>query len=257
MKSLLLLTWTMIIVIGINALIYWNRKSKIKYSFYLYGAAAWIIPLAFHTMLTLALKKKIETFFNIIFSKPVSNTMYHVFSSVSYNLLVCITIFLFLYSFKSLQKQRFEEAVGFGIGGIATKTILLGIALIFITLVVILIGTSFENIPNASKMFNHGTAFAVIIDIIFDIIIYVFSTVLIVYSFITKKIKWFWAAFVYQTFYSLIYNLFDSYPHGYEHSLFETFLVELESAIIALFGFIGLKILKDRWPKNYENEEMS
>ena len=255
MTKLFLFTEAMIIAIGINSLTYWNKKSNIKYSFYIYGAAAWIIPLAFHTIVTLTLKKKIETFFNTVFSEPVASIIIH--SNVSYNLLACFTIFLFLYSFKSLQKQKFEEAVGFAIGGIATKTILLGVALFFITLVVILIGASFENIPNASKILNPYTAFMAIIEIIFDFFIYIFSTVLIVYSFMTKKIKWFWAAFVYETLYSLINNSFGTYPYDYGNSILETFLAEFEVAILAIFGFIGLRILKDKWPKNYENEEIS
>jgi len=256
MRSLFLISGIGMVLVGVFSIIYWQRRNKTDASFYLLGAAAWITGVALKFAFAIAFNEKMRLFLEATFTKNVADILLYVYIGLLTGIFECGMVLLFLYLIKSLQKQNFEQAVSFGIGFGAIEAIIMG-SLSFVSVSALILFP--ENVPkdilnkiDPSKLW---TIPAPIIERISTIFIHAFSTVLIVYAFITKKIKWFWASFVYKTFVDTLAAWFALNKYGKTPT--ELYSIEFEFAIIALFGFIGLKILKDRWPRDYENEEIS
>ncbi len=253
MRFLFLISGAGMVLVGILAFLVWQRRKNIDVSFYLLGAAAWIVAVALKFATAIMFNEKIRIALEASLPKLTADIILYIYIGLLTGIFECGMVLLFLYLIKSLQKQTFNQAVAFGIGFGAVESILLGvISLISVSLIVL----SPQSFPkevldkiNPSKLWLIP---APVIERISTIFIHIFSTVLIVYGFLKKKIKWFWVSFFYKT-------LVDSFAacvalKKLGQTAMSLYLIEFEIAILGLLGFIGLKILKNKWPET-ESEE--
>ncbi len=253
MKALFLLSGIGMILAGVLAYLIWNRKHKTDFTYYLLGAACWLAAITLKFSFAIAFNKKIKAAFNLILPKTAASISFYAYIGILTGVFECGMVLLFLYLIKSIQKQTFNQAVAFGIGFGGIESILLGLqSLITITIIIFFPQILPPDTPYPFSISKLWIIPAPIIERISTIFIHIFSTVLIVYAFLTKKNRWFWGSFTYKT-------LVDAFAAWVAMTdLGETaiglYLVEFEIAVFGLFGFIMLKILKEKWPET-ESEE--
>ncbi|BBB33327.1 conserved hypothetical protein [Thermotomaculum hydrothermale] len=248
MRTLFLISGIGMVIAGIFAYLIWQKKHKIDFSFYLLGAAAWIFGVGLKFVFAILFNEKIKVLLQETFTKPFSDILFYIYIGLLTGVFECGIVLLFVWLIKSLQKESFEEAVGFGIGFGAIEAIGLGvISLISIGLIIISPDSFPKEVLAKVELLNIWIIPAPIIERISTIFIHIFATVLIVFAYLTKKQKWFWASFVYKTFVDTIAGWFALNHLG--NNLFALYSLEFEIAILGLFGFLGLKLLKQNWPE--------
>ncbi len=256
MRSLFLISGIGMVLVGLFSIIYWQRRNKTDASFYLLGAAAWIAGVALKFAFAIAFNEKMKTLLEATFAKSVADILLYTYIGLLTGVFECGMVLLFLYLIKNLQRQSFEQAVSFGIGFGAVEAIIVGtLSLVSVSVLILFPESVPKDVLNKIDPSKLWTVPAPIIERISAIFIHTFSTVLIVYAFITKKFKWFWASFVYKTLVDTLAAWFALNKYG--NAPIELYSIEFEFAILAVFGFVGLKILKDKWPEIYENQEIS
>ncbi len=246
MRFLFLVSGIGMVFVGVLSFLIWNKRRKVDFSFYLLGGACWVGAIVLKFGFAAIFNQRVKVVVEGIFKGLTGNIVYYIYTGLLTGIFECGMVLLFLFIIKSLKEMDFEETVAFGIGFGAIEAIVLGFSSIVSVTMIALFPESMPakvlNMIDPSKLWVIP---APIVERISAIIIHIFSTALIVYAFLTKRFRWFWASFVYKTFVDSIAAWFSL--NGYGGKVTELYLLELEFVIIALFGYIGLKILKEKW----------
>lgn len=252
MKPLFLLSGIGMTLVAILSIIYWKRKTKIASTFFFLGALAWITAIILKGIAALptdSIIKSLRTLLPVYLSEPLA----WIYVGILTGIFECGMILLFLYVFKRLREQSWNEAVGLGLGFGAFEALLLGISSFIVTLLAILIP---EQLPKELiGSFQLDTPLIIpvpIIERISTLFIHIFSTVLVVFSFMTKEWKWFWFSFLYKT---LVDSIAGAFLLSYgDENLTVPILYALEAifAFIAIVGILGLRVVKKKWRERLE-----
>jgi len=256
MKPLFLLSGIGMILVAILSIIYWRRKTRIAFAFFLLGALAWIAAVILKGIAALPKDSIIEGFRSILptyFSEPLA----WIYIGILTGIFECGMILLFLYAFKRLREQSWKEAVGLGLGFGAFEALLVGIGALVITLLAILIPEQLpEKLAGPSQLDTPLVIPAPIVERISALFIHIFSTVLIVFSFMTKEWKWFWLSFLYKTMVDSIAGAFHV-SYGYENFTVPIlYILEAVFAVTAIVGILGLRMMKKKWKERLEIEQV-
>ena len=247
------------ILVAILSAVYWRRRTKIASTFFLLGALAWIAAVVLKGIAALPKDSIIEVFRNLL-PAYLSEPLAWIYIGILTGIFECGIILLFLCVFKRLREQIWDEAVGLGLGFGAFEALMLGIGAFVLTLLVILIP---EQLPKGLMELMRAPHLdtplvipAPIIERISTLFIHIFSTVLIVFSFMTKEWKWFWLSFLYKTVVDSIAGaVYVSYGIG-NLTVYTLYTLEAIFAFIAIVGILGLRMLKKKWRERLEVEQV-
>ncbi len=246
MRFLFLISGIGMVIIGLLFFSIWNKRKKVDFSFYLLGGACWVGAIVLKFGFAAFFNQRIKVIVEGMFKGLTGDIIYYIYIGLLTGIFECGMVLLFLYLIKSLKEMNFEETIAFGIGFGAIEAILLGLtSIVSVTLIALFPESMPEKALNMIDLSKLWVIPAPIVERISAIIIHIFSTALIVYAFLTKKFRWFWASFVYKTFVDSLAAWFSL--NGYGGKAIALYLLELEFGIIALCGYIGLKILKEKW----------
>ncbi len=259
MKPLFLLSGIGMIFVAIISVIYWKRKTKISFTFFLLGALAWIIAVILKSIPALALPKdlrNLEAFKNLLPSY-LSEPLAWIYIGILTGIFECGMILLFLYVFKRLREQSWNEAVGLGLGFGAFEAFLVGVSAFIITLLAILIPEQLPKELMGPPQLDIPLAIpAPIIERISALFTHIFSTVLVVFSFRTKEWKWFWLSFLYKTLVDSVAGAFHV-SYGIENlTVHILYTLEAIFAFMAIVGILGLWMMKKKWRERLEIEQI-
>ena len=115
MKPLFLLPGIGMIFVAIISVIYWRRKTKIAFIIFLLGVLAWIVAVILKGLAALSKDSIIEVFRNL-FPAYLSEPLAWIYLGILTGIFECGMILLFLYVFKRVQEQSWDEAIGLGLG---------------------------------------------------------------------------------------------------------------------------------------------
>lgn len=252
MNPLFLLSGIGMIIVALASIIYWKKKSKIAFRFFLLGAIAWIIAVALKTAWAVSLNKPILNFLESKLPANLSGPLSWSYIGLLTGIFECGIVLGFIYLLKGLKEVNWKESVGFGIGFGAFEALLLGIASFVVTLLAILIPEQLpkellEGLPQLQSLWVIP---APIIERISTLFIHIFSVVLILYAFKTKEWKWFWLSFWYKTAVDSV-AAYVHLAYGVEKlTVMGLWILELIILLFAIVGLWGLINVHKKW-KNY------
>ncbi len=139
MNPLFLLSGIGMIIVALASVIYWKKKSKIAFKFFLLGAIAWIIAVALKAAWAVSLNEPILNFLESELPAILLGPLSWSYIGLLTGIFECGIVLGFVYLLKGLKKANWKESVGFGIGFGALEAFLLGITSFVVTLLGILV----------------------------------------------------------------------------------------------------------------------
>lgn len=256
MNPIFLLSGTGMILVAILSIVYWRKKTQVAFSFFLLGAFAWIMAIILKGIAALPkdfIVKGLKDTLPVYLSEPLA----WIYIGILTGVFECGTILLFLYAFKRLQRQTWNEAVGFGLGFGAFEALLVGIGASIITLLAILAPDQLpKELEGPSQLNTPIVIPASILERVSTIFVHTFSSVLIVFSLRTKEWKWFWLSFLYKTMVDSITGAFHI-SYGYKNFTVATlYIMETLVAIMATVGILGLRAMRKKWTEKFGIEQI-
>ncbi len=245
MNPLYLLSGLGMIIVALASVIYWKRKSKIAFKFFLWGAVAWIISVALKTAWSVPLNEPILNFLKSELPANLSGPFSWVYIGLLTGVFECGMVLGFGYLLKGLKGANWQESVGFGIGFGAFEAFGLGIVSLAGSLAAILAPE--QGLPQVQSMWLIAIP---IIERISTIFIHIFSVVLVLYALKTKRWKWFWLSFLYKTAVDSV-AAYVHLTYGVENlTVIGSWLLELIFLLFAIVGLWGLINIHKKWAKN-------
>lgn len=255
MDQLFLISGIGMIIVALFPILYWKRKTAFKY--FSWGALAWIVAVALKFAWAVPLNAPIINFLENQLPVGLAGPLAWIYVGLLTGIFECGIVLGLIYLVSSLRKANWEDAVGYGIGFGAVEALLLGLgSLISVSLVAffpeVLPQDVLEAIRPPESLWHIPIP---IVERAAAIVIHLFSTILIVYAFITKMWKWFWLSFLYKT----VVDAIAAYIHlAYgvdELTMTGWWILEIVFVFLALVGLWGLMKIQRKWKHSLANLE--
>jgi len=189
------------ILVGVFFILYWFFFKKISFSFFLWGALAWIVAVLLKAAVSYSVTNNLVLFLRLHLPKYFAESLIWIYVGLMTGIFECGVVLLFTF-IRRLRDSNYKEAIGIGIGFGSVEAILLG-ASSFITLLVVLLIPAKLPKDFINQIFSSlqpiSTIFAPILERFSAMLIHISSTVLIIISVKLKKQGWFWLSFLYKT----------------------------------------------------------
>lgn len=246
MNPLFLLSGIGMITVSLVSIIYWKKKSKIAFKFFLAGAIAWVVSVTFKVIVAIPMNPIVIEAFRSALPFYVSEPMIWIYIGILTGIFECGIVLAFAYFLQGLKKANWNKAVGFGIGFGAVEAFLLGLGSFIPILLAILIPEQLpkellEGLPQSLWLIP-----VPIIERASALFIHLFSIVLIMYALRVGEWKWFWFSFLYKTIVDSIAGV--ALTIGRENLTFSImWFFQIIFVTIAIIGFWGLQRIHKKW----------
>ncbi|RLJ07096.1 MAG: hypothetical protein DRP16_04110 [Candidatus Aenigmatarchaeota archaeon] len=233
------------VLVGLFAVFWWRRKSKVEYRYFVFGSVVWVICTLTKVIIDIGTKG----LFGFLQTYPVFLAL--IVSGLYTGLRTGFieSGFAYLFVSKTNIKKRFEEAVAFGIGFGSIEAIILGASSFISILVFLLYPPLIQTVPEAYRQalitelnMNSLVVFAPVIERIMTIIIHIFAFSLVFYAVKSRN-----------NFYLVFSVLFKALVDGIIPFLLYTFqkntlagIYSIESVVVCLgvFAFFGTERMR-------------
>jgi len=235
------------VVVAIAAVMYWKRHSGVLWSFFFWGALAWIVGVTLKagaSIPTPAIIHQVRDVLPRTFAEPVL----WIYIGLLTGIFECGATLGFAY-IQKIRKANWNQSVGFGVGFGAVGALLVGVGSLLMMLVVMYIPDKLP--PEYLKFATSGNSLwcipAPIIERMITIPIHALSCVLIIYAVRKQEWKWFWLSFVYETVVDAIAG-FIYITYGLENlTTLSTWGMELVFLPFGIIGVLGLYAFRNKW----------
>lgn len=254
MNPLLLIPGIGMMAIALGTVTYWKAHSKVALSFFLWGAAAWIVGVALKLIAAIP-QSAIITGSRELLPRYLSESVLWLYMGLLTGIFECGMALVFASRVKKIRQADWKEAAGFGFGFGAVEALLMGLGSLGLALLATLapdrLPPTLLEIPASAMDAILGFSAPIVERIIF-VVIHAFSCLLIVYAVQTKDWKWFWAAFLYKTVVDGIAG-FAQLTYGVENlTIIGIWLLEIACLPFGIVGAWGLWVFRRRWKRKNE-----
>jgi len=246
-NPLFLLSGIGMIVVAIAAVMYWKKYSGIQWSFFFWGALAWIVGVTLKagaSIPTPAIMNQVRNILSPHFAEPVL----WIYIGLLTGIFECGATLGFAY-IQKIRKADWNQSVGFGVGFGAVEALLVGISSLLMVLVVIYIPDKLP--PEFLKFITSGNSLwcipAPIIERMITLPVHALSCVLILYAVQKQEWKWFYLSFAYKTVVDAIAGFIHT-TYGLENlTTLSTWGMELVFLPFGIIGVLGLCAFRNKW----------
>lgn len=240
MSPVYLLSGAGMILVGWGAVVLWKRHYQVPFAFFAWGTAAWTIAVSLKYAVAILMKTPVETYVRGSFPPPIAAPVLWVYIGLLTGIFECGVVLLIVRWVSRIRQARWEEAVAFGMGFGAIEAILVGLGYSGFILLVLFMP---ERLPaGVIKMVGEipdspwPFILPPVVERISALLIHAFTSLLIIYSVIVTRWRWFWFAFLCKT----AVDAFAAFLHisyGIENLTLQAYwLVEF---VLFVFGCIG------------------
>lgn|GEM_PF-972251 len=247
MNPLFLLSGIGMIVVAIAAVMYWKKYSGVLWSFFFWGALAWIVGVTLKAGASIPTPTIINQVRNVLprtFAEPVL----WIYIGLLTGIFECGATLGFAY-IQKIRKANWNQSVGFGVGFGAVEALLVGVGSLLMMVVVIYIPDKLP--PEFLKFITSGNSLwcipVPIIERVITIPIHALSCVLIIYAVQKQEWKCFYLSFAYKTVVDAIAG-FIHISYGLENlTTLSTWGMELVFLPFGIIGVLGLYAFRNKW----------
>jgi uncharacterized membrane protein YhfC len=252
-NPMLLISGIGMVLVGILVPLYWQRKARPGANYFLMGAGVWIIAIAIKMVMDYTVTIPLNIFF-----QPYGMVAVFVGMGLYLGLRTGILESGLSYTIilkTKLKKMNYKQGIAFGMGFGAIEALFLGVTS-FINIAAFLMSPQIISmLPEATQtvilsQLNSSSwiVFGPIIERIAVMFIHIFSTLLVVYSIKSGKIKYLIISILFKTLVDgiipwLVYSMrpLTDLPNAY--------IIEIPFIILALVSWFGIRWIRPRFGK--------
>jgi uncharacterized membrane protein YhfC len=245
-NSYLLISPIGMILVGLVALFYWRRKTKVFWIYFGFGALIWVIAIAIKLLMDVTVT---TPFYLYLYSYGALNALMGLsfYVGLRTGLLESGLSYLGV-KYTNFRSMNLYQALAFGIGFGAIEAIALGLQAL-LNLIVLILDPSLASLlsPAQQASLNAPTAvaFAAIIERAFVLIIHVFASVLVVYSIVSGKIRYLVYSILYKT---LVDGMIPALTtHINSSTVTGVYEIELPIVALGIIAFFGTRWIMKKY----------
>jgi uncharacterized membrane protein YhfC len=249
MNALFLLQGMGMMAVGILAVLYWKKLSRVSATLFLWGGLSFLTAMVIKSAAA-TLIPEITTRLRAFAPDYISEPLLWLLVGLLTGVCECGISLAFVYWLRRIRSASWSEAIGYGLGFGATEAVLLGI---FSFVIVLLIITIPEQLPpEVVDLMDTGNVSILaipvpIVERAITIVLHAFSSILIVYAVQNNAWKWFWISFMYKTAMDIIAG-YIQITYGVQNlTLSGVWLVELAIIPFAIIGIWGMLRIRNNW----------
>jgi uncharacterized membrane protein YhfC len=250
MNPLFLVSGLGMMAVAMGAVVYWQRREKVAFRLFLWGALAWVVGTVLKSIAAIPLPA-ITDGVRVTLPRYVSEPVLWLYIGLLTGIFECGVALAFAH-IRRIRAVDWNGAVAFGLGFGAIEALLLGI---YSFGTVLLLWLAPDQLPAELVELatsQSGSLLAIpapIVERAVAILVHVFSCVLIIYAIQTKQWKLFWISFIYKTMLDAIAG-FIQITYGVQNlTILGTWAVELVLLPFGIAGVWGLRAFRHRWPR--------
>lgn len=233
------------------SIIYWRRKTNVGYGFFLYGATVWVISIIIKVAMDMSITTPLRDWVFVGYGFLATFVFLILYLGLRTGFLESGLSYLAVLK-TELKKMNFKKAIAFGIGFGAVEALVIGLSSFTNILIFILYPEMIGMIPLeqqalvlSSLNMSSWVIFAPIIERLSALFIHIFSTVLVVLSVKSKKLRYLWYSILFKAFVDglvpiLVFSLDTTI-------LINVYLIEIPIIILGLFSYFGIKRVRGRF----------
>ncbi len=252
-NPLLLLSGIGMMLVGLVPVIYWQRTRKIPWRIFAWGGGIWALAIILKLALDLTLTPGFQLMLRGLYPAFGVAALTGVYLGLRTGLLE--SGFSYLAALKTrLKGMKWDQAVAFSLGFGCTEAFLLGLAGFLNLYVLLAFPGVLQSLPEGIKaavmqQLELPTLAVVpaIMERAFTILIHLFATLLVVYSVITRRFRFFIYSLVYKTVVDGMIPLLLLYVGS--GTILGMFLIELPVVFLGLVGLLGFFWMRDKFKK--------
>jgi uncharacterized membrane protein YhfC len=221
------------VLVGFAFVTYWNRKRRVPFKPFLFGALLWVIGVSLKFAVAIPVNHRFLKLLLLSLHSIEAQIIYYTYVGLLTGVFECAFCYLVI-KYSKLRDYNFDNAIAFGIGFGSTEAILIG----FYSLIqVLLSGVSAQS----SLLLSIPVP---IIERISTLFVHIFCSVLIFYSIRNRQISYFLLSFFIKTFFDGLAGWFNI---AFIHSLSNIWIVEALTAIVGILSLSGLYWMRNKY----------
>jgi uncharacterized membrane protein YhfC len=252
MNAFFLLQGIGMIAVALVAVLYWKRRGRVPFVFFLWGGLSWLVAMVFKSLAS-SLTPQIINLLRGVAPVYIAEPLVWLYIGLLTGVFECGIALIIVRFIQRLRSASWSEALGYGLGFGALEALLLGIYAFVIVLLILVIPEQLPPILLDLAETRNVSLLAIPVPIVeraIVVLLHAFSSVLIIYAVQKKERMWFWLSFLYKTAMDTIAG-YIQITYGVQNlTLAGAWLVELFLIPFALIGIWGLIVFRRRWLSN-------
>jgi uncharacterized membrane protein YhfC len=243
-NSFLLVSPIGMILVGVIALCYWRRKTRVTWMYFGFGALIWLIAIGIKLLMDFTLTTPFYLFL-YSYGPMVALIGLSLYVGLRTGLLESGLSYLGV-KHTGFRTMDLPQALAFGIGFGAIEAIALGIPTLLSLITLILYPSLIETLsPIQQASLNAPTiiAFAAIIERAFVLLIHVFTSVLVIFSIVTKTTRYLIYSILFKTLLDGMLPALTTYINA--STVSGIYEIEVPIAVLGIISLFGI-----RWVMN-------
>ncbi len=257
-NPLLLLSGIGMMLVGLIPLIYWWRSRRIPWKYFAWGGGIWALAIGVKLVLDLTVTPGFQSILRGLYPAFGVAIVTGVYVGLRTGLLESGFSYLAVLKTK-LKGMKWNEAVAFSLGFGCTEAFVIGLIGFLNLSVLMFYPEVLQTLPEGIKaiviqQLNLPTLaiLPAIMERVFVVLIHLFASLLVVYSVITRKFKYFIYSMVFKTILDGIIPLLLLYIGT--GTLLGIYLIELPVMLLGLVGLVGFFWMRKKFRKPEKGE---
>jgi len=239
-NSLLLISPIGMLFVGLFAILWWKIKKKVKWKYFAFGALLWFIAIIPKFLMDYTITISILQWLNVygIVASLVIMGLYYGLRTGFFE-----SGFSYMAIIKTrFRKMKLNDALAFGIGFGSIEAIALG-CIGLINILVFILNPSLVNLltPEQQTALNLPTIIvaAPVLERLFTLAVHIFSSLLVVYAVIKRKINYLFVSILLKT---LLDGMVPTLSYYFNlTTVYGIYLAEIPVLIIGVISFYGIR----------------
>jgi uncharacterized membrane protein YhfC len=234
------------ILVGVIALFYWYRKTRVSWRYFGFGALIWVIAIGIKLLMDFTVT---TPFYLFLYSYGALAALLglSLYLGLRTGLLESGLSYLGV-KYTDFRTMNLHQALAFGIGFGAIEAIALGVQTL-LNLVIFILDPSLAATlsPAQQASLNAPTivAFAAIIERAFVLLIHVFASVLVVYSVVSGMIRYLVYSVLYKTLVDGMLPALTTYINS--STVTGIYQIEIPIAVLGTLAYLGTRWVMRRY----------
>jgi uncharacterized membrane protein YhfC len=248
MNPLFLVSGLGMMAVALGAVVYWQRREKVAFRLFLWGALAWVVGTILKSIAAIPLPAITDSL-RATLPRFMSEPMLWLYIGLLTGIFECGIVLAFAHT-QRIRAVDWKGAVALGLGFGAVEALVLGIYS-FVT--VLLLWLAPDQLPAELVELatsQSGSLLVIPVPIVeraIVVLVHAFSCVLVIHAVQTREWKWVWLSFVYKTMLDAIAG-FIQITYGVQNlTIPGTWAVELALLPFGIAGLWGLCVFRRRW----------
>jgi uncharacterized membrane protein YhfC len=234
------------ILVGLIALFYWRRKTGVSWIYFGFGALIWVIAIGIKLLMDFTVTTPFYLFL-YSYSTLAALIGLSLYVGLRTGLLESGLSYLGV-KYTDFRTMNLDQALAFGIGFGAIEAIALGVQTLLNLIVLVLdpsLAATLSPAQQASLDAPTIVAFAAIIERAFVLLIHVFASVLVVFSIVTKMIRYLLFSILFKTLVDGMIPALTTYINT--STVIGIYEVEVPIAVLGIIAFFGTRWVMNRY----------